>query len=60
MGSNALPLPFDVDYKYEWTRGCGYYCIEIFFFGRCLWMFTERNTDNRGTLSIKRFKYIES
>lgn len=32
MGSNASPLPFDVDYKYEWTGVCGYYCIEIFFF----------------------------
>lgn len=31
MGSNAFLFPFDVDYKYEWTGGCGYYCIEIFF-----------------------------
>lgn len=31
MGSNALHLAFDVDYKYEWTGGCVYYCIEIFF-----------------------------
>lgn len=55
MGSNALPLPFDVGYKYERTGGCGYYCIDIFsfFFLKCF-----SNTDGRGTPSTKRFSAL--